>query len=139
MNAAAMQRIARSYLFVPGGRPDRFDKALAAGAHAVIIDLEDAVALDGKDSARTAVEAWLSPAHPVAIRINGATTAWFDDDLRLAGHPGVHAIVLPKAEHPDEIARVRSVAGTWVAVLPIIETAQGLWNALAVAQSPGVK
>lgn len=47
--------VRRSYLFVPGARPDRFAKALGAGADAVIIDLEDAVAPGDKDSARAAV------------------------------------------------------------------------------------
>ena len=47
-----MSRIARSLLFVPGSRPDRFDKAMAAGADAVVIDLEDAVAPDAKEEAR---------------------------------------------------------------------------------------
>ena len=47
----------RSVLFVPGVRPERFDKALASGADAVIIDLEDAVAPGDKDLARSAVAA----------------------------------------------------------------------------------
>mgnify|MGYP002655318472 CR=1 FL=1 len=50
---------ARSFLFVPGNRPERFSKALASGADAVIIDLEDAVPLDAKDAARAALlRAW---------------------------------------------------------------------------------
>ncbi len=48
-------RTPRTYLFVPGNRPDRFDKALASGVDAVVIDLEDAVSPDDKDTARTAV------------------------------------------------------------------------------------
>ncbi len=133
------RRIARSFLFVPGGRPERFDKALAAGAHTVIVDLEDAVAPDAKDAARAAVGAWVAPRRPVAIRINGATTRWFEDDLRLCAEPGVAAVVLPKAEDPAEIERVRAACGEAIAILPIIETAQGLWNALAVARAPGVE
>ncbi|MGB7481068.1 MAG: aldolase/citrate lyase family protein, partial [Burkholderiaceae bacterium] len=49
----------RSYLFVPGDRPERFDKACAAGADVVIVDLEDAVAPDGKAAARAAITGWL--------------------------------------------------------------------------------
>ena len=79
----------RTYLFVPGNRPERYAKALAAGADAVIIDLEDAVAPAEKTAARDALRAWLSPAHPVLVRINSADTAWFEDDLALAGLPGV--------------------------------------------------
>ena len=51
----------RSYLFVPGNRPDRYAKAIAAGADAVIVDLEDAVPPQDKASARAALAAWLSP------------------------------------------------------------------------------
>ncbi len=49
--------VARSYLFVPADRPERFDKACASGAHAVIVDLEDAVAPAAKDGARAALAA----------------------------------------------------------------------------------
>ena len=84
----------RSYLFVPGNRPERFDKACAAGAGAVIVDLEDAVAPDEKMSARTAVRDWLgsdkSPAqverNTVFIRINSATTEWFFNLANNAGN-----------------------------------------------------
>lgn len=139
MKSDSRSRIARSYLFVPGARPERFQKALAAGAHRVIIDLEDAVPLDGKNDAREAVAAWLSSKHPVAIRINGAGTAWFEDDLGLCVNEGVEAIVLPKAEDASVIAGIRHVTGDRVAVLPLIETARGLWNALDVARAPGVE
>jgi len=132
-------RVPRSYLFVPGNRPERFDKALAAGAHRVIIDLEDAVPLDGKNDARAAVAAWLSSEHRVTVRINGTGTPWFEDDLGLCVSDGVEAIVLPKAEDASVIAGIRHVTGDRVAVLPLIETARGLWNALDVARAPGVE
>src|SRR5512141_1622852 len=132
-------RIARSYLFVPGARPDRFDKALAAGADRVILDLEDAVPPDGKDAARAAVAAWISPERPVAVRINAAGTPWFADDVKACTDAGVNAIVLPKAEGPDVIAGLVGAMPGHAAVLPLIETAQGLWNALEIARAPGVE
>ena len=64
----------RSYLFVPGSRPDRFAKACASGADAVVVDLEDSVAAGDKSTARAAVAAWLSSAHPVLVRINVANS-----------------------------------------------------------------
>src|SRR5271154_6296325 len=70
-------RLPRSYLFVPGDRLDRFHKALASGADAIIVDLEDAVPPDGKIAARAQVAAWLTPTREVYIRINGAGTEWF--------------------------------------------------------------
>jgi citrate lyase subunit beta/citryl-CoA lyase len=73
--------IARSYLYVPGNRPDRFDKACAAGADVVIVDLEDAVPPAEKDSARAALASWLSPDKAVLVRVNAARSEWFDPDL----------------------------------------------------------
>src|SRR5262245_54065242 len=67
----------RSYLYVPGNRPDRYDKACAAGADAVIIDLEDAVPPAEKPKARDALSSWLSPERSVIVRINAADTEWF--------------------------------------------------------------
>jgi citrate lyase subunit beta/citryl-CoA lyase len=65
----------RTYLFVPGDRPERFAKALASGADAVVLDLEDAVAADAKANARAAVNAWAAAADPndrarAVVRIN---------------------------------------------------------------------
>ncbi|MGI8312004.1 aldolase/citrate lyase family protein [Saccharopolyspora hattusasensis] len=61
---------ARSFLFVPGHRPDRFAKALHSGADVVIIDLEDAVAGEDKDRARGHVGEWLEHGNKAAVRIN---------------------------------------------------------------------
>ncbi len=66
----------RSLLFVPGHRPERFDKALGAGADRVIVDLEDAVAPADKPRARDALRQWLKPDHAVIVRINCADTIW---------------------------------------------------------------
>jgi citrate lyase subunit beta / citryl-CoA lyase len=129
--------VARSYLFVPGNRPERFDKACAAGAHAVIIDLEDAVPLAEKQAARAAVAGWLSPAQQVLVRINSADSEWFADDLALCALPGVAGIVLPKAERIDDIVRLCAAGAK--AVLPLVETAQGFWHAHALAQTRGVQ
>jgi len=83
---------ARTYLFVPGNRPDRFGKALASGADAVVLDLEDAVAADAKDDAREAVRAWAADATPaerdrVVVRTNdlGSSHAARDSTATFAG------------------------------------------------------
>lgn len=142
--------IPRSYLFVPGNRPERFSKACSAGADAVIIDLEDAVPAAEKAPARSDIAAWLSvsqpvlqPAsqpvsQPVLIRINSSDSRWFNDDLELCKLPGVAGIVLPKAEQLDDILQARSV-GDSIAVLPLIETARGFANAGELARAPGVQ
>src|SRR6188474_1543314 len=118
--------LARSYLFVPADRPERFAKAQASGADVVIIDLEDAVAPHAKATARAALVNWLDAGQgPVAVRINGADTAWFADDLALAARPGVMAVMLPKAERAGDLARIRAVVPS-AALLPLVETAKGI-------------
>jgi citrate lyase subunit beta/citryl-CoA lyase len=129
---------ARSYLFVPGTRPERFDKALACGAHAVIVDLEDAVAPGDKDRARATVGEWLEGSRPVLVRINGAGTPWFEADLALCSRPGLAGVLLPKAEQAVQVAKVHRASARGVPVLPIVETAAGMWNARALAEAPGV-
>ena len=103
-----MTRLARSFLFVPGDRPDRFDKAAASGAHQVIIDLEDAVGLADKVSARQSVHDWLAAGHAAGVRINGADTEWFEDDLKMLRNVSPAAVMLPKAD--AEAARVTGTA-----------------------------
>ena len=132
-----MPQPARSLLFVPGSRPDRFEKALAAGANAVIIDLEDAVAPADKERAREDVSAWLAPHRAVMVRINGADTAWFRDDLALCCRPGVAAVMLPKAERAEDVAAVRGAGAA--TVLPLIESAAGMAALTAIAAAPGVQ
>ena len=134
-----MDSIARSYLFVPGNRPDRFDKACAAGAGAVIIDLEDAVPAADKSKARMAVEAWVSPAHPVIIRINGVSSNWFRDDVTCCRMPGVQAVMLPKTESVDHLRRVEELLGQAIPILPLIETAHGFAGALEIAHDRSVQ
>jgi len=126
----------RSVLFVPGNRPERFDKALAAGASAVIIDLEDAVAPADKPVARAALAAWLRPGHAVIVRVNAQDTPWFADDLALAGAPGVAAVMVPKAERADTLAAVLAAGAR--ALLPLGESAAGLAGLPALAAAPGV-
>lgn len=125
-----------SYLFVPGNRPERFGKALASGADMVIIDLEDAVAPADKLAARSAIRAALDPEFPAAVRINSADSEWFEQDLSLCGLPGVAAVVLPKAAGVADIARVRGAGAA--TVLALVESAEGIANARALAAADGV-
>jgi citrate lyase subunit beta/citryl-CoA lyase len=133
---------ARTYLFVPGNRPERFAKALASGADEVVLDLEDAVAAEAKGLARDAIATWWSTAVPaqrerVVVRINDAASTGFADDLRLLHDIGLHALMLPKAESPQQIAAVQASLPQ-ARVLALIESACGVANVDAVAASPGV-
>lgn len=122
--------LARSFLFVPGNRPERFAKALASGADAVIIDLEDAVPLDAKDTARTALRnAWkdFDAAERVRllVRVNPAGTPWHSSDLAaVASLTGLGALMLPKAENAQQVEHAFMASG--VPVLPLIESAEGV-------------
>lgn len=128
----------RSYLFVPGNRPDRYAKACASAAHAVIVDLEDAVAPGEKAHAREALAQWLAPQRRVLVRVNAPGSEWFADDLRLCAHPAVRGVVLPKVERAEEVDAVTEGSGARP-VFPLIESARGLWNALAIAQVRNVQ
>jgi len=129
----------RSYLFVPGTRPDRFAKACAAGADAVILDLEDSVAPADKAKAREAIAEWLSAARPVMVRVNTSDSQWFGDDLSLAKRPGIAGVLLPKAERVEEIGVLAESFGAGVAILPQIETARGFQNTRALAGDGNVQ
>lgn len=134
--------LARSFLFVPGHRPERFAKALASGAEAVIIDLEDAVPLDAKATARDALlAAWsgLDAAERarMLVRVNPPGTPWHEADLSaVARLSGLGALMLPKAEHPQQVEQAFRSSG--VPVLPLIESAEGLGQMDAIARATGV-
>lgn len=136
---------ARSFLFVPGDRPERFAKALASGADAVILDLEDAVAPAAKEGARAAIaQAWatLTAAQrsQVLLRTNAAGTPWQDGDCALAAQlatQGLGGLVPAKAESAEHLAALAQ-ACPGVAILPLIESALGLDALPAIAHAPQV-
>jgi len=117
----------RSLLFVPGDRPDRMEKALASGADALILDLEDAVAAAAKPEARRAVASFVA-AHPknnLWVRINPLDGGEAERDLAavLPAHP--HGVVLPKAEggaSVNELARRLTEHGNATAAILAIAT-----------------
>ncbi len=134
---------ARSYLFVPGNRPERFAKALASGADAVVLDLEDAVATEAKGAARDAIARWAASACDadrarIVVRSNDAASPLFADDLRLLHEARLGALMLPKAEHVEQLAAVRR-ALPGARLLPLVETARGLANAEPLAAADGVE
>lgn len=134
---------ARSYLFVPADRPERFDKALASAADRVVIDLEDAVAPANKALARAALHERLARVSAderrrIVVRINDEQTAYFDDDLVLLQHAQVAEVMLPKCERPNSVARLRAACPE-TAVLALIESARGVLAAPTLAATPGVQ
>jgi citrate lyase subunit beta / citryl-CoA lyase len=132
----------RTYLFVPGNRPDRFGKALASGADAVVLDLEDAVVADAKDAARDAVRAWAAKATPAdraraVVRINDLGSSHAAADIAAAAEVGLTTIMQPKTESAGDVAAVRSAAPDMI-VLALVESARGIAAAEEIAAARGV-
>jgi citrate lyase subunit beta/citryl-CoA lyase len=126
-------------LYVPGDRPERFDKAVASGAELVILDLEDAVAADRKDTAREHVVAWLDSGSTkptvVEVRVNAGSSA---DLEALAAVRAPFAVRLPKVESAGDVDAVVAVLGRDVPISVLIETARGLEEVAAIAAHPAV-
>jgi citrate lyase subunit beta/citryl-CoA lyase len=132
----------RTYLFVPGDRPERFEKALASGADAVVLDLEDAVAAEAKGRARESIARWCGEAADalrsrVVVRINDLRAPEAADDLAMLRDSRLAAVMLPKAEDAEQVNRLRAALPA-TEVIALIETARGVAQAQAVAAAPGV-
>lgn len=123
---------ARVWLFVPGDRPERFDRALASGADVVIVDLEDAVAPERRELARVAVVAALAGGAQFAVRISSPATHDGAADLEaLATAPNLPlAVVVAKAERVADLERVGELG---IPVVPLVESAAGLLAASVLA------
>lgn len=125
----------RSWLFTPGTRPDRFAKASAVGADVAIIDLEDSVAPNEKESAREVALGYLaSPRNArarIALRINGLDKAAGVADVNALLHRRTWPdfLVLPKTEtsgHLQILDRLLAAAGANTHLIGIVESAAGL-------------
>ncbi|MGW4488670.1 HpcH/HpaI aldolase/citrate lyase family protein [Amycolatopsis sp. NPDC004368] len=128
---------ARTLLFVPGDRPDRFAKAAASGADAIVIDLEDAVAPTAKTTAlRNAVE-WLGAGNDAVVRLNATGTPWHAEEIAALNEQPI-SVMLPKAADPDALAGVLAALAPGSVAVPLVETAAGVLGARAVAAVPGV-
>jgi citrate lyase subunit beta/citryl-CoA lyase len=136
---------ARSLLFLPASRLDRLPKALSSGAHAVILDLEDAVAPSDKEACRAALmEHWPAVApearRRIAVRINAATSSWHEADASMVGELsrlGLGGIMLPKAEEPSVLRQLHGVA-PGVPLVPLVESARGVAALDLLAKAPHV-
>jgi citrate lyase subunit beta/citryl-CoA lyase len=132
------EQLLRTLLFVPGDQPRKLAKAASFGADAIILDLEDAVALNRKDEARDLVRQAIPTYRNtvVMVRVNALTTGRCADDLAAVVGPGLAAVVLPKVEEPhalrevdDHLTVLEREAGLparAVRVVPLIETARGV-------------
>lgn len=125
----------RAPLFVPANRPERFVKAAASGADAVILDLEDAVAPDAKDAARAALRKDFTRLS-VIVRINAIGTPAHAADVAAIAALRPAAVILPKSEDAASVQVVAQAVG--VPLIALVESAVGLANVRQIAAAPGV-
>jgi citrate lyase subunit beta / citryl-CoA lyase len=118
-----------TWLYVPADRPDRVEKAIASRAHAVIVDLEDAVAPRAKEGARANLAGLLGGPHekPIYVRVNAGSAS----DLAAVSELELAGVIVPKVERPDDIPATLTVNA-------LIESALGLEAAFAIASHPRV-
>ena len=111
-------------------------KAPSLPADEVIVDLEDAVAAENKEQARELAAATLRRGHPgrtTALRVNGRSTPWWEDDLRAAAEVRPDVVVLPKVESPEDVAAAAELLPDGIGLEAQIETARGLVQAERIA------
>ncbi|WP_159766798.1 HpcH/HpaI aldolase/citrate lyase family protein [Streptomyces sp. HM190] len=146
-SGASVTSVPLTWLYVPGDRPEVVAKALASGADVVIVDLEDAVAPDRKEYARSATAELLSePLQvPVHVRVNALDTVHAVDDLKaLAPLRGLGALRLPKISAAADVVRVAEHAapadGGALPLHPLLESAIGVERAYEIAAAhPSVR
>ena len=129
----------KTWLFVPATRIDRVAKAFASGADAVIVDLEDAVALKDKADARKALQQYHDSADYQAIwvRINKAGSEAFIKDIALCQQmPKLAGVILAKAEQVSDIEQ--AYQGSGLPIIALIESAVGLYHIDAMANVSGL-
>jgi len=129
----------RTWLYVPGHNEHRIGKALASGADAIVIDLEDAVPVEAKSlaraGARTAVlEHCERPDRPrIWVRVNAPASPWHDDDLAALRGTGVDGLRIPKVEDCETIRTIADATG--LPLQPTVESARGLLAAAELASA----
>lgn len=143
----------RSLLFVPGHKESWADKAAASGAHAVILDLEDAVPISQKDAARGVTAqsvARLGAAGTVGVivRVNPLDSTHFGQDLAAVVRPGLTALLLPKVYTASDVVAFDALVRHFeieagmpvggVGLIPSLETARSLSNVETIAAAPRV-
>lgn len=126
----------RSMLFTPGNRLDMLGKAVHSGTDAVIVDLEDSVAVDNKPEARQNLAHLPESPVPYFVRTNAVETGLLWDDLVAAGPANVAGVIIPKAESPVTISQIDGAltvlelisdkpAGS-LTLIPLIESGLGV-------------
>ena len=132
----------RSVLYMPGSNARALEKAKSLPADGLILDLEDAVAPDAKDLARSqvcgAVKAKGFGKREVVVRMNALSTVWGEDDLNAAADAGPDAILVPKVSTPGELAEIeKRLGGKKIAIWAMVETPLAILNIAQIAAAGG--
>ena len=135
----------RSVLYIPGGRARALEKARSMPVDSIIFDLEDAVALEEKASARATLVAHLleggyGPRSQI-IRINGLDTPWAAEDIAAIAEVRPEAVLLPKVDHAEMISELGAVMGRYdgfenTQIWAMMETPRGILKAAEIADAP---
>lgn len=129
-----MNLMLRSLLFVPGSRPERFEKALNAGADMICIDLEDAVLPKDKVAARQEVVSFIQQHADICVRINPTSTDTGMQDLAALSANKPAAVMLAKCDSAEDVELAQQLLGCQQTnIIPLIETINGLENAADIA------
>lgn len=132
-----MSQTARSFLFVPGDRPERFPKAQASGAHVLVLDLEDAVGPANKDQARQSVADWLAHGHAATVRLNALDTPWYEADMAMISqHPNA-SVMLPKANAYSATHTLGALPRC--RLIALLETIEAYMNLSSLAHVKGLE
>lgn len=136
----------RSVLYMPGSNARALEKGKTLGADGLIMDLEDAVAPDAKEEARTRVCEGIAQGgyghREIVVRVNGLSTPWGYQDIACAARSGADAILLPKVESADTVRQAEIVmdevgAPEDMSVWCMMETPRGILRADSVADASG--
>jgi citrate lyase subunit beta/citryl-CoA lyase len=134
----------RSVLYMPSSNERALEKAKSIACDGLILDLEDAVAPDAKPAAREAAAAAAASGdygrRTVTIRVNGIGTEWHDDDIAAASQAGPAAIVVPKVDSADDVARLvaameKAGAPDHTRLWAMVETPVAILSALEIARA----
>lgn len=146
----AVAKPIRTWLFAPGMDARKMEKAVASSADAVILDIEDAVALSQKPKAREMVRAFadnISPERQVFVRVNDLMTGMTAEDIKAACSGGIAGVILPKAESAemiriasamiDEASREAGIPQGQIRMGAILESARGVLRAEEIGSAGG--
>jgi len=129
---------ARTWLLVPGDRPDQFSTAEGAEADALVLDLSDTVAPENNELARRAVAEHLSTGGSAWVRVNGPDSGLCRGDVRaVVRSSGLRGVVLPRTESAEQVQDVKAQLRAGVMVVALVETSAGIENARAIAAAHG--